>query len=462
MPTRGAPCEIAAQRLIGIPPLRTRPILRPTLEEALHERHRRGRPVRIGLVGCGQMGTDILVQTSLMRGIIVVACAATRPENVAAAVAMGDTAHRPRVVSGVTEARQAIRRGELAALTGIGTLCQIPEVDVVIDATGRPNAGAEVATAAIAAGKHMVMMNVEADITIGAWLAAQARRKGVVYTLGAGDEPSTTMEIIRFARTLGYGIVAAGKGKNNAFRIDAVPDDYRAEAAARNMNPRMLVEFVDGSKTAVEMTCIGNAAGLSPDVPGMHGPAAPLHELQNYFRPKAEGGLLSRKGVVDFSIAKGVAPGVFVVVEAPHPRIIERFDDLHVGKGPYYALTKPYHLTSLEVPLTAAAAVLFGTTEMVSLPVPSGEVGCMTKRDIEPGETLDAIGETCYRGFALERADAVRKDALPIGLAHGAKVVERIPKGALITRAAAIPDKSLMIVALRRKQDAMVARLTAR
>jgi predicted homoserine dehydrogenase-like protein len=436
--------------------------LRPNLEEALHLRQRRGKPVRIGLIGCGQMGTDILVQTSLMRGVVVVAVAATRPENVAAAVKMGGTHHKPCIVSTITEARQAIRRGDLAAMTSIDQVCQIPEVDVIIDATGRPNAGAEVATAAIAAGKHMVMMNVEADITIGAWLAAQARRRGVVYTLGAGDEPSSTMELIRFARTLGYGIVAAGKGKNNAFKTDAMPDDYRAEASARNMNPRMLVEFVDGSKTAVEMTCIGNAAGLSPDVPGMHGPAAPLNELQNYFRPKAEGGLLSRKGAVDFSIAKGVAPGVFVVVEAPHPRIIERFDDLHVGKGPYYALTRPFHLTSLEVPLTAAAAVMFGTTEMVSLPVPSGEVGCMAKRDIEPGETLDAIGETCYRGFALERLDAVAKGALPIGLAHGAVVTERIPKGTLVTRQAAVPDKRLKIVQVRKLQDAMVKRLTVK
>jgi predicted homoserine dehydrogenase-like protein len=437
-------------------------LIRPNLEEALHLRQRRGKPVRIGLIGCGQMGTDILVQTSLMQGIIVVAVAATRPENVAAAVKMGGTHHKPCIVSTIAEARQAIRRGDLAAMTSIDMVCQIPEVDVIIDATGRPNAGAEVATAAITAGKHMVMMNVEADITIGAWLAAQARRKGVVYTLGAGDEPSSTMELIRFARTLGYGIVAAGKGKNNAFKTDAMPDDYRAEAAARNMNPRMLVEFVDGSKTAVEMTCIGNAAGLSPDVPGMHGPAAPLHELQNYFKPQAEGGILSRKGVVDFSIAKGVAPGVFVVVEAPHPRIIERFDDLHVGKGPYYALTRPFHLTSLEVPLTAAAAVIFGTTEMVSLPVPSGEVGCMAKRDIEPGETLDAIGETCYRGYALERLDAVAKNALPIGLAHGAEVTQRIPKGTLVTRAAAVPDKRLKIVAVRKLQDAMVARLTGK
>jgi predicted homoserine dehydrogenase-like protein len=435
---------------------------RPNLEEALALRHRQGKPVRIGLVGVGQMGTDILVQVGLMRGITVVAAAATRPENVAASLIVARSDRQASIVSTVSQARQAIRAGRIAACQSIDLLCQLPEVDVVIDATGRPSAGAEVAVAAIAGTKHIVMMNVEADVTIGAWLADQARRKGVVYTVGAGDEPSSTMELIRFARTLGYGIVAAGKGKNNPLKTDAMPQDYETEARARNMNPRMLVEFIDGSKTAVEMTCIANAVGLIPDVPGMHGPNALLGELQNVFRPKAEGGILTRKGVVDYSVAKGVAPGVFCVIEAPHPRIIERLDDLHVGKGPYYTLHRPFHLTSLEVPLTAASAVIFGDALMCSLPLPTAEVGCVAKRDIESGETLDAIGETCYRGFALARTDALLKNALPIGLAHGARVTKHIAKGELITRGAATPDKGLRIVAVRKLQDAFVSRGIAR
>jgi predicted homoserine dehydrogenase-like protein len=435
---------------------------RPTLEEALHDRQRRGRPVRIGLVGCGQMGTDILMQVGLMRGIRVVAVAATRPENVAGALAIAGWGQRAEIVTTVADARNVIRRDNIAALPSLLTLCRIPEVDVVIDATGRPNAGAEVGIAAIDAGKHMVMMNVEADVTIGALLAARARRRKVVYTVGAGDEPTSTMELIRFARTLGYGVVAAGKGKNNAFRTDAMPADYQAEAARRNMNPRMLVEFVDGSKTAVEMVNIANAVGLVPDVPGMHGPAAPLAELQDYFRPKGEGGLLSRKGVVDYSVAKGVAPGVFCIIEAPHPRVIERLDDLHVGKGPYYTLFRPFHLTSLEVPLTAAAAVIFGDGLMTSLPLPTAEVGCVAKRDIAAGETLEAIGETTYRGFALSRADADARRALPIGLAHGAKVSGPIRKGELITLAHATPDRTLGIARARRAQDAMTARFAAK
>jgi predicted homoserine dehydrogenase-like protein len=313
-----------------------------------------------------------------------------------------------------------------------------------------------VALAAVGARKHIVMMNVEADVTAGAYLSAKAREAGVVYTLGAGDEPTAAMELIRFVKALGYPVVAAGKGKNNPFRIDAVPDQYRDEAKRRNMNPRMLVEFVDGSKTMVEMVAIANATGLVPDIPGMHGPAAPRDELQKYFCPKDEGGLLGRKGVVDFTVAKGVAPGVFCVAEMRHPRVRERMADLHLGPGPYYSFFRPYHLTSLEVPLSAAAAALFGESHMQPLPRPVAEVGCLAKRDLEPGETLDAIGEYAYRGFALTRADARARRALPIGLAQGAKVTRRIEKGALLTYDSVEPNETLRIVQVRREQDRML------
>ena len=196
------------------------------------------------------------------------------------------------------------------------------------------------------------------------------------------------------------------------------------------MNPRMLVEFVDGSKTMVEMVAIANAAGLVPDIPGMHGPAAPRDQLQNYFCPKEEGGLLSSaRAVVDFTVAKGVAPGVFAVAEMRHPRVRERMSDLHLGPGPYYSFFRPYHLTSLEVPLSAAAAVLFGECHMRPLAVPTAEVGCVAKRDLKPGERLDAIGEYSYRGFALTRADALASNALPIGLAQNATVSRAVRQG---------------------------------
>ena len=428
-----------------------------SLAEALQRRRREGRPVRVGLIGAGQMGTDIVMQTGEMAGIEVVAVADAIVDNVLAAHAIAAGAVRDvEVVKGASAVDAAIDRGRMAACASFADVCKAQGVEVVIDATGNPNVGAEVALTTIAARKHMVMMNVEADVTIGAILSARAREAGVVYTLGAGDEPSSTMELVNFLRALGYPIVAAGKGKNNAFKIDATPDAYVAEAKRRNMNPRMLVEFVDGSKTMVEMVALANATGLVPDVPGMHGPNAPLDSLHRTFCPKDEGGVLSRKGVVDFTVAKGVAPGVFAVAEMRHPRLRERMNDLALGEGPYYTFYRPYHLTSLEVPLSAAAAVLFGQSHMRPLPVPVAEVGAVAKRDLAPGETLDAIGEYCYRGFAMTRADADACAALPLGLAQGAKVSRRISKGERLTYSNCTPDERLRIVQVRREQDQMM------
>jgi len=429
-----------------------------SLAEALEQRRRDGRPVRIGLIGAGQMGTDILVQVAHMPGIEVVAAADTVPDIVLAACQVaGDGPRRPVVADGAQSVAALVARGALAVARSHRDVCTADGVDVIVDATGNPNVGAEVALTTIGARKHMVMMNVEADVTIGAYLSARAAEAGVVYTLGAGDEPTATMELVNFVRSLGYPVVAAGKGKNNAFRIDATPDAYVEEAARRNMNPRMLVEFVDGSKTMVEMVALANATGLVPDIPGMHGPNAPLETLDQVFRPRDEGGILSRKGVVDFSVARGVAPGVFVVAEMSHPRLRERMNDLGLGEGPYFTYYRPYHLTSLEVPLSAAAAVLFGQAHMRPLPLPSAEVGARAKRDLAPGETLDAIGQYCYRGFALTYADACARHALPLGLAQGANVTRRIAKGELLTYANCAPDERLKIVEVRRAQDAQIA-----
>ena len=425
-----------------------------SLAEALDRRRREGRPVRIGLIGAGQMGTDIIVQTALMTGIEVVAAADAIPENVFMACNVaGAAARTPEVADDASGVARIIACGRLAAARSYREVCTASDVDVVIDATGNPNVGAEVALCTIGARKPMVMMNVEADVTIGAYLSAKAAEAGVVYTLGSGDEPSATMELVNFLRGLGYPIVAAGKGKNNAFRIDATPDAYVDEARRRNMNPRMLVEFVDGSKTMVEMVALANATGLVPDIPGMHGPSAPLDQLHQVFRPREEGGLLSRKGVVDFTVARGVAPGVFAVAEMRHPRLRERMNDLQLGEGPYYTFFRPYHLTSLEVPLSAAAAVLHGQSAMRPLATPVAEVGARAKRDLAPGEKLDAIGEYCYRGFALSRVDALAQNALPLGLAQGATVTRNIAAGDYLTYANCAPDERLRIVQVRKLQD---------
>ena len=431
------------------------------LARELEVRAKDNAPIRIGLIGCGEMGTDIVARASLMDGIEVGAIADIRPDMAEKAVetAFQEDGHA-RHTGTTGDLNAAVEAGKVAIVEDASILLESGLVDVVVEATGLPGIGAEFGLAAMERGKHLVMMNVEADVTIGAYLKSQADRLGVVYTLGAGDEPSSCMELIDFVSAMGHRIVAAGKGKNNPLKVDATPDEYEEEAARRNMNPRMLVEFIDGSKTMVEMAAIANATGLLPDKPGMHGPHITGDRLSSVLVPKEDGGILSGVGRVDYTLGKGLAPGVFVVAEMAHPRIRERMEDLKMGEGPYFTFIRPYHLTSLEVPLTCARAVLHKKADMVPLSQPVAEVCALAKRDLKPGETLDEIGEHCYRAWILTASEAKRKKAVPCGLLAGGVVTKAIGKGELLTADCVSPDANAKIVELRALQDQMLAART--
>jgi predicted homoserine dehydrogenase-like protein len=411
-------------------------------------------PVTIGLAGAGQMGTDLVVQLAMMEGVRLGCISETR----------GGSGRKAILLSGrsgedVTEADTAveidsvIESGRTAVTSDYKALCAAAHIDVIIDATGSPNMGTLIALEAMKCGKHIVMLNVEADITIGRFLRDEAKKAGVVYTGAAGDEPAATLELIGFAQSLGFDIIAAGKGKNNALNFNATPDAYAAEAAERNMNPRMLVEFVDGSKTMIEMVAIANATGLTVDVPGMHGPSASQEDLAQILCTRDDGGILSRAGVVDYTIGKGVAPGVFVVVKPRHPRVLERMADLKVGPGPCFSLIRPYHLTSLEVPLSAVRAVMTGRPDMEPVNRPVAECTAVAKRDLMPEDILGRIGEYDYRGFAMTWEGARMVGALPLGLAERARVVKPVKAGEPLTYDNCVPDDSLVITQIRRRLD---------
>ncbi|RWA75067.1 MAG: homoserine dehydrogenase [Mesorhizobium sp.] len=426
----------------------------PQFAAELLQRAEKQGPITIGLAGAGQMGTDIVVQVALMPGMRIGAISEVRPQAaIDAALLAGHD--RSDIVQAPNAAAidRAIEAGKIAVTEDLHALAAAGRIDVIIDATGNPNIGTLFALEVMKNGKHIVMLNVEADITIGRFLKEEARKAGVVYTGAAGDEPACTLEIIGFAKSLGFTIVAAGKGKNNPLNIDAVPADYEKEANERNMNARMLVEFVDGSKTAIEMVAIANATGLVPDVPGMHGPTATLEELASVLCPREDGGVLHRKGVVDYSIGKGVAPGVFCIIETKHPRVLERMIDLKVGKGPYFTIFRPYHLTSLEVPLSAARAVVYKRADMEPLDHPVAEAVAVAKTNLGAGQSLGMIGENDYRGFAMTWEDARAKGALPLGLAERARVVKPVKAGDFLTYENCVPDDSMVITQIRRRLD---------
>lgn len=426
----------------------------PQFAAELLQRAEKQGPITIGLAGAGQMGTDIVVQVALMPGMRIGAISEVRPQAaIDAALLAGHD--RSDIVQAPNAAAidRAIEAGKIAVTEDLHALASAGRIDVIIDATGNPNIGTLFALEVMKNGKHIVMLNVEADITIGRFLKEEARKAGVVYTGAAGDEPACTLEIIGFAKSLGFNIIAAGKGKNNPLKIDAMPADYEKEAAERNMNARMLVEFVDGSKTAIEMVAIANATGLVPDVPGMHGPTATLEELASVLCPREDGGVLHRKGVVDYSIGKGVAPGVFCIIETRHPRVLERMIDLKVGKGPYFTIFRPYHLTSLEVPLSAARAVVYKRADMEPLDHPVAEAVAIAKSDLGLGQSLGMIGENDYRGFAMTWEDARARGALPLGLAERAKVVKPVKTGDFLTYENCVPDDSMVITQIRRRLD---------
>jgi predicted homoserine dehydrogenase-like protein len=427
------------------------------LARDLAERGKSGKPIRIGLIGSGEMGTDIVARVAHMPGIEVGAISELNLPNAHRAVdiAYQEKGHAREVASG-SALNEAIEAGKVAVTNDADLILNSGLIDVVIDATGVPAVGAEIGLRAMEHGKHLVMMNVEADVTIGAYLKSEADRLGVTYSLGAGDEPSSCMELIEFVSAMGHTIVAAGKGKNNPLNIDAVPHDYAEEAARRNMNVRMLVEFVDGSKTMVEMAAIANATGLVPDKAGMHGPAATLPELNKVLVPEKDGGVLSKVGVVDYLIGKGVAPGVFVIADMSHPRIRERMEDLKMGHGPYFTFHRPYHLTSLEVPLTCARVVLYGKADMVPLAKPVADVCAVAKKDLAPGDALDAIGEYTYRAWIMTAGEARAAKAIPCGLLQGGTVTAPIKKGELITTANAAVAPGSKIAELRARQDRLV------
>lgn len=426
------------------------------LYNTLKEYQAAGKLIRVGLVGSGQMGEGLACQMELMHGMKAVAIADILPGR-AAEVFDSAKVDRKNVVEtdDPSVAANAVADGKRVATTDASILPKIPDLDIVVEATGVPEIGAKVAMDAILGRKHVLQMNVETDATVGYYLRKMANAAGVVYTLTAGDEPGTTMELVDFAMSLGFEVVSAGKGKNNPLDRTGNPDSLAEKAKKQQMNPKMLASFVDGTKTMVEMTSLGNGMGFIPDVRGMHGPEATPKTLQNIFVPKADGGVLEKKGTVDYAL--GIAPGVFVVFTTDHPKLARDLGYLSMGPGPYWALYRPYHLTSLETPISIARAVLKGETTIATDIPPVCETVTYAKRDLKPGDTIDSLGGFTVYGMIEQRAIAAKENLLPLGLAPGSVVKRDIKAGEPVGYGDVELKEGQTILHLRRLQDQMLS-----
>lgn len=428
-----------------------------SLREKLQAHERAHGPIRVGLVGAGQMGTGLISQMEMMDGMRVMAVSDVIPGRAAAAYQESDVPQEKiiAVEDNAAKAGEYIQDGKRIAMTRSDVLVQIPSLDVIVECTGIPEVGAQICWQAIQAGKNIVNMNVETDATIGYILAKKAQEKNVIYTLVAGDEPGSIKEIYDFADALGFTIVTVGKGKNNPLDRTANPDTVRARANEQMMSPKMLASFVDGTKTMVEMTSIGNGVGFAPEVTGAYGPACAVQDLAKVFVPKSAGGIFDAPGAVDYAV--GPAPGVFVIITTDQPKIIRDLNYLHLsGHGNYWALYRPYHLANLEAPITVAQAVLDNTVTLATYKPPVAETIAYAKRDLAPGEKIDALGGFTVYGM-IERAERARaENTVPLGLVVGATVEKPIQAGQPIHYSDIVPVESQTIVQLRRAQDKLL------
>lgn len=428
------------------------------LHKELEERERFGKPVRVGVIGAGQMGTDVVAEIKMMKGIDVVIAADIDIDRAKRAFEIAQMDGNVVVAETAKEADHAVEQGFRVAASDYRVVTDMKNVDVMLEATGFPEVGARAALRAARHGQDLAMMNVETDITVGPLLHWYALQKGVLYALAAGDEPAACKELFDFASSLGFTIVAAGKGKNNPLDCHSTPDDPAIvkEAARRGLNPNMLIEFVDGSKTMIEMAAVSNATGLVPDARGMHGPNTDRDHLNEVFALKEDGGILNKMGVVDYGIGR-VAPGVFLIVRTDHPRLREAMVLRDMGNGPYYTLFRPFHLCSIEVPLTCAMLNIRKKSNMTPLNHLVSEVFAVAKKDLAIGDTLDMIGGKTYYSLIDTYETAKDEYLLPIGLAKGAKVIRPVAMDAPIT-CSDVEIKPSTIYQLRQLQEKWFAK----
>ncbi len=441
------------------------------LHHHLAARAAAGNPVRVGLIGAGKFGTMFLAQVRFTTGMHIAGIADLDGGRARAALAAAGWPVEQGEAPGMTE---AVKTGATWITEDAMALIAADGIEVIIDATGDPPAGIRHALACAAHRRHVVMVNVEADVLAGPLLARRAQEAGVVYSLAYGDQPALVAELVDWARTAGLEIAAAGKGTKylpgfHDSTPETVWDHYGLtpeQAAAGGMNPRMFNSFLDGTKSGIEMAAVANATGLTPAEDGLAFPPCGVHDLPRTLRPKADGGLLEHLGQVEVisseerdgrRVVGDLRWGVYVTFRAPSEYAARCFGEYGLVTDPsgrYAAMYKPFHLIGLELGISVASAALYG--EPTGAPTGfRGDAVATAKRDLTAGEMLDGEGGYTVWGKLMPAERSLHAGGLPIGLAHGVRMLHPVAKGEIVTWADVEVDEASEAVRIRRDMEAM-------
>lgn len=445
-------------------------------------RQTEGKPIRVGLIGAGKFGSMFLAQVRHIPGMHLYGIADLSAERAAAALTNTGWDAAAATTKSFDDARTT---GRTCLTEDVEALIKADGMDVIIDATGSPAAGIRHALLAAENGCHMVMVNVEADVLAGAYLAQEFDRAGLVYSMAYGDQPALVCEMIDWARTCGFRVVAAGKGTKYLPKFaQSTPDtvwDYYGltpeEAAAGGMNPQMFNSFLDGTKSALEMAAISNASGLLAPRDGLLFPPAATHDLANVLKPRAQGGILEEAGMVEVvsslerdgrQVVGDLRWGVYVTLEASDNdgrgaeyvrRCFREYGVTTDRSGRYATLYRPSHLIGLELGISVASAALRHeptgrTNDLVS------DVVAVAKKPLAAGEVLDGEGGYTVWGRIARAEDSLARRGLPIGLAHKMKLKKPVAEGEMLTWDDVEATDSQAVRVRRAMEDSFRAKLT--
>ncbi len=420
------------------------------VDTLLRQRQTDGRPVRMGLVGAGFMARGLVNQVlNSTPGVqLTVVCNRTPAKASAAVTGAGAT---PVAAESAADVARIAAAGDVAVTDDIALVTGSDAVDVVVDATGAVAFGAELALAAIAGGKHLVLLNAEVDATLGPLLATKADAAGVVYSGADGDQPAVQMNLIRFVRQIGLRPLVAGniKGLQDPYRNPTTQEGF---AKRWGQDPWMVTSFADGTKVSVEEALVANAAGFSVHRRGMLGRDHRGHvdELTGMYDVEE---LRALGGAVDYVVGAQPGPGIYVLGEHDDPKQRHYLELYKLGTGPLYSFYTPYHLCHFEVPTTVARVALLGDPAIRPLGAPQVDVVTVAKTDLPAGTVLDRPGGYHYYGEA-ERADVTHRDRLlPLGLAEGCTLLRDVAKDEVLSYDDVTLPEGRLVDRLRAEQD---------